>query len=289
VNGARTVVVGVDGSAPDWWALTWAADEAIATDAHLVICRVYPPDHAPPLTARLHHGAMLELADPLLMRQLGRVRARLGGDRVTLSTPIGSSGEQLVDACGELLVVGASAADRLSALSTARWVAAHAPCPVVVVRPVPRTAGLFSGHVVVGVDGSEPARGALAFAFGYAANHGLPLAAVHATGTHRDKEPGDVWVDDRFAETHLAPPPPGLELLEIEVEPYALQHPSVPVKRAVYRGHAIPALVRAATRARLLVVGDRGRGAVARLLLGSVSQGVVMQARGPVAVAHAGR
>jgi nucleotide-binding universal stress UspA family protein len=193
-----------------------------------------------------------------------------------------------VDAGGDLLVVGASSADRLSALSTARWVAAHASCPVVVVRPVTRADGMFAGHVVVGVDGSEPARSALAVGFRYAAEHSLPLAAVHATGRHGDEEPGDVWVDDRFAETHLSPPSAGLALLEDEVEPYALEYPTVAVKRAVHRGAAVAALLRAAAGARLLVVGDRGRGAVARLLLGSVSQGVVAQARGPVAVAHAG-
>jgi nucleotide-binding universal stress UspA family protein len=55
----------------------------------------------------------------------------------------------------------------------------------------------------------------------------------------------------------------------------------------VYHGGPVPALLRAAAGARLLVVGDRGRGAVARLLLGSVSQGVVSRAAGPVAVVHA--
>jgi nucleotide-binding universal stress UspA family protein len=288
MNSVRTVVAGVDGNAPGWWALAWAADEAAAVGARLVICRVYPPDHAPPRTGRQRRGAVLELADPLLMRQVNRVRARLGGDRVTLSTPTGSPGQHLVDAGGDLLVVGASSVDRLSPLSTARWVAAHAPCPVVVVRLVPKAVGLFAGHVVVGVDGSEPSRAALAFGFRYAVERGLPLAAVHATGNHRDEDPGDVWVDDRFAETHLTPPPPGLTLLEVEVEPYAVQHPAVAVKRAVYRGGAVPALVRAAAGARLLVVGDRGLGAVARLVLGSVSQGVVANANGPVAVAHAG-
>jgi nucleotide-binding universal stress UspA family protein len=52
MNDIRTVVVGVDGGAPGWWALAWAADEAAAVDAHLVICRVYPPDHAPPFNGR---------------------------------------------------------------------------------------------------------------------------------------------------------------------------------------------------------------------------------------------
>lgn len=287
MNDVRSIVAGVDGKAPGWWALAWAADEAAVTGAHLVVCRVYRPDHRPPVDDRRHPGEVLELADPLLMRQVRRIQARLGGDRVTLSTPSGSPGQQLVDADGDLLVVGASAADHLSAMSTARWVAAHAGCPVVVVRLIRKAAGLFAGHVVVGVDGSEPARAALAFGFRHAATHGLPLVAVHATGGQGDDKPGDVWVDDRFAETHVTPQPAGLAELDVEVEPYALDHPEVAVKRAVYHGGPVPALLRAAAGARLLVVGDRGRGAVARMLLGSVSQGVVSRAAGPVAVVHA--
>lgn len=286
----RSIVVGVDGKAPGWWALAWAADEAAVTGARLVICRVvcrvYRPDHRPPIGDRRHPGEVLELTDPLLMRQVRQVQARLGGDRVTLSAPAGSPGQQLVDADGDLLVVGASSADHLSAMSTARWVAAHAGCPVVVVRPIRKATGPFAGHVVVAVDGSEPARAALAFGFHHAATHGLPLVAVHASGQGDDK-PGDVWVDDRFTETHIAPPPAGLAELDIEVEPYALDHPGVAVKRAVYHGGPVPALLRAASGTRLLVVGDRGRGAVARLLLGSVSQGVIARATGPVAVVHA--
>jgi nucleotide-binding universal stress UspA family protein len=286
VTDIRTIVVGVDGKAPGWWALAWAADEAAVTGAHLTVCRVYRADHRPPVSERRHPGEVLELTDPLLMRHVRHVQARLGGALVTLSTPAGGPGQHLVDAGGDLLVVGASSGDHLSAMSTARWVAAHAGCPVVVVRLIRKAAGLFAGHVVVGVDGSEPARAALGFGFRHAATHGLPLVAVHATGGHADDEPGDVWVDDRFAETHITPPPAGLADLDVEVEPYALDHPGVAVKRAVYHGGPVPALLRAAAGARLLVVGDRGRGAVSRLVLGSVSQSVVARANGPVAVVH---
>jgi nucleotide-binding universal stress UspA family protein len=147
----RTIVVGVDGNAPGWWALAWAADEAAVTGAHLTVCRVYRADHQPPLDGRRHPGEVLELTDPLLMRQVRHVQARLGGALVTLSTPTGSRGQQLVDAGGDLLVVGASSGDRLPTMSTARWVAAHAGCPVVVVRLIRKAVGLFASHVVVGV------------------------------------------------------------------------------------------------------------------------------------------
>jgi nucleotide-binding universal stress UspA family protein len=283
--GPQTVVVGVDGAEPGWWALSWAVGEAATAAGGLLICRVYPAPHPTLGRTPRPSAATVGLADPVLARHVAAVRARLGGDLVDLVTPAGDPGHRLVDAGGDLLVVGASGPRP----STARWVAAHARCPVVVVRPVSGPGGPFAGHVVVGVDGSEPARAALSFGFGYAARHGLPLAAVHAAGPHRDAVPGDVWVDDRFAETHLAPPPAGLRLLDVEVEPHVRHHRQVAVKRAVHRGGAVPALLRAAAGANLLVVGDRGRGIAVRLLLGSVSRGVVSRATGPVAVVHAGR
>jgi nucleotide-binding universal stress UspA family protein len=281
-----TIAAGVDGSDTGWWALHWAADEAERRGDRLVVCRVYPPGHGPG-QANGHGQAtalIRELADPVLTRTVGRIRARLGGARVELLTPVGDPVAHLLELDADLLVVGAPNDRPLSPLSTARAIASHACGPVVVVRPV-RPGGLFAGHVVVGVDGSRPADAALRFAFRYAATHRVPLAAVHVAD--RDEE-GEVWLDDRFAETHLVPPPPGLELLDVAVEPHTRDHPDVPVKRAVYHGAAATALVRSGAGARLLVVGDRGPGTALRLLLGSTSQAVVAHATGPVCVVHGG-
>jgi nucleotide-binding universal stress UspA family protein len=96
-------------------------------------------------------------------------------------------------------------------------------------------------------------------------------------------------VDDRFAETHLDPPPAGLTMLDVEGGAVVPRAPLGRGETRRYRGDPVPALLRAAAGARLLVVGDRGRDAAARVLLGSVSQGVVAHAARPVAVVHASR
>ena len=88
--------------------------------------------------------------------------------RVLLETPEAA----LLDAAAgaHLLVVGSRGRGTLASLilgSVSVGVSAHAPCPVVVVRPEKASVGdaAYVGRVVVGVDGSEVSVQALDFAF----------------------------------------------------------------------------------------------------------------------------
>ncbi|WP_199433752.1 universal stress protein [Qaidamihabitans albus] len=72
--------------------------------------------------------------------------------------------------------------------------------------------------------------------------------------------------------------------LEATVAKVAGSDPDVVVTREAHRGHAGNVLVDASHDAELLVVGSRGHGTVAGMLLGSISQHCVQHAACPVVV-----
>jgi len=284
-----TILVGLGGSG-GWQALAWAIDEATTTGADLALLHACPPDSPLGTRAPSPSLAIIELFDPSLARAIASTRARLGADRVQLRLLPGRPGPLLATAAAraDLVVVGPPARRHRGGYgSTTHHVLAHAPSPVMVVRPI--SAGYDApllGHVVVGVDGHGDPGPALEFAFERAASHRCVLAAVHVTGRRRE----DYWFDESTLSTHFSAEPASLELLQRAVEPWMRRYPQVLVKCAVFGGRPLPGLIRAAHGARLLVVGDHGHGQLGpagRALLGSVAHGAVDEATGPVAVVRA--
>ena len=83
------------------------------------------------------------------------------------------------------------------------------------------------------------------------------------------------------------------QALHEQLASWSDKYPDVPVEAIVLRGHPAEALVRAGhlieRRPGLIVVGSRGRGGFAGLVLGSTSHGVIAHAECPVAVVHGPR
>jgi nucleotide-binding universal stress UspA family protein len=165
--------------------------------------------------------------------------------------------------------------------------ATHAPCPVVVVHPMaPGTAP--SARILVGVDGSEGSRTALAAAVEEAARTG---AAVEAVVTYAA---ADFWTDLTSVVVPTADEIRSslLEHTQQLVDEVLTQLPDRPeaaaptVRTTVVEGTAGEVLVHRARSADLLVVGSRGRGAFRGLLLGSVALHCAMHAPCPVMVVH---
>jgi nucleotide-binding universal stress UspA family protein len=118
-----------------------------------------------------------------------------------------------------------------------------------------------NGRIVVGVDGSSGGRAALSYALQDAARRDAAVEVVVAFATAETL--ADVSGELAGSVEHL---------------------PSVTVT-AVGGGAAV-ALLRAAHDADLLVVGSRGRGGFASMVLGSVSMQCVLHAGCPVTVVH---
>ncbi|SBT38783.1 universal stress protein [Micromonospora narathiwatensis] len=159
----------------------------------------------------------------------------------------------------------------LLAGSTAVSVAAHAHCPVVVVRDGrPAT----SGPVVVGVDGSESSLLALGFAVERAAQRDVPLWVLRVWGPSGERQvppgadPGDT---ERAA-------------VDQDLAQWRKSFPDVPIEVRVTQGNPAALLVEASREAQLVVVGSRGRGGLRGMLLGSVSQQLINHSHCPVAV-----
>jgi nucleotide-binding universal stress UspA family protein len=134
------------------------------------------------------------------------------------------------------------------------------------------------GPVVVGVDGSAAAHGALLWAADEARLRGVPLEIVRTwpldpPAPHVPAAASAV-VDERARSAAIA----------VEAEAACVRGGELPISQLVCQGSAQDVLVDASSAAGLLVVGSRGRGSVSSLLLGSVSAHVASHARCPVVV-----
>ena len=145
-------------------------------------------------------------------------------------------------------------------------------------------------RIVVGVDGSDGARSALAWALGEAGRRGADLVVLSAF-------PVDFYWTDAYL---LDPRRLDAVRADTETRTRALvdatrREPAVagvtgagtvPVQVVIVAGAAAEHLVNAAEDADLLVVGSRGRSGVRSTLLGSVALHCTTHARCPVVVVH---
>ncbi len=121
--------------------------------------------------------------------------------------------------------------------------------------------------VVVGVDGSDAALRTVGWAAAYAALHDLPLRLVHVYLTPVSLPSG---VFDQGA-VRRAVRAQGRRLLRRARVAAAGVAANVPVELVLQPAPLVPALAGEAAGARLLVLGTRGLGGVAGLLLGSTT------------------
>jgi nucleotide-binding universal stress UspA family protein len=137
------------------------------------------------------------------------------------------------------------------------------------------------GSVVVGVDGSASSLEAVAWAAEQARLDHRTLTLVHAYTLDRV-----LWVDSMGVDRDILKvmEADGRKLLLAAADRAHETCPDLEVHEWLFQADARSALLDAAAEAAMLVVGSRGRGPVASLLLGSVGVALVRHATCPVVV-----
>ncbi|NGO40887.1 universal stress protein [Streptomyces ureilyticus] len=133
--------------------------------------------------------------------------------------------------------------------------------------------------LVVGVDGSEPSLRAVDWAADEAALRQVPLRLVHASLWQRYE--GAALAEDLGKPSELVP---ANGIVDGAARRARTRRPDLKVSTEVLAEEPEYALVRDGRHASALVLGSRGRGGIAELLLGSVSLSVAAYATCPVIV-----
>jgi len=284
------VVVGFDGSEASLTAVRWAAETAALRGRDLVLLHALLPPvsgggFAISMPPSLDLIEQLELA---ARDEMDAVAAGFRGDFPQLAVrgvvAIGAPSSVLLEAAetADLMVIGSRGHGGFTGLllgSVGAQVAAHAACPVAVIR---HAADPQATVIVLGLDGSPAAESALRFAFEEASRRGWTVHAVHAW---------DVPAYDLLIVPTGPVPVPLSDVADDEVRltaealaGFREDYPDVDVVEQLVRAPAVTALTDAASDAAMIVVGTRGHGPAMGALLGSVSNGLLHKATVPVVV-----
>jgi nucleotide-binding universal stress UspA family protein len=275
------VLVGVDGSRGARRALRWASDRAQSRTETVLAASSW----AYPRTAALPGGPALLSPDEMDAQTLEDLRSvvidELGdaGQQIETVVERGPADWALLNLAeregAALLVVGKRGLGKLEGRllgSVSRRAAELAPCPAVV---VPVEFGDDRGPVVVGVDGSAEAAAAVEWAIAEARADGVGIVVVHGiAGLPAELPPSAL---ERFVEQ-------ARDLARTHADRVTEAGVDADIVVEVVDPRHLLTTVGAERGASLIVVGAKGEGAAAGLLIGSVVNHVVQQSTRPVAV-----
>ena len=289
----RLVVVGVDCSRASDTTLDWALESAARRGSRIDVVHAWSMAPvtsefmAPDIPAELGEGARSAVTG-----QVERALARRPPDapavRVRACAVEGDPAAVLVRAAAgaDALVVGRhgqSAVTRRLVGPVLGSVVSHcldrSPAPVAVVPH--RAPAVLPARVVVGVDGSDGSSRALRWALAHADALGASLHAVLTWQmTSLPAPPSERGGVAPLSEWHAS----AERLLRTSLEQALPAGRAAHVEQSVLHDRAVSGLLSVLTPDDLLVLGDRGHGGFARLLLGSTSRQCAEHAPCPVVV-----
>ena len=287
-------VVGTDGSLRADKAVMWAAKHVSerTVPVPLLIVHAIPATPIPSRneaatalqTGQDYKDMLEERAYRIVGEVADRVRAEYPDLQVETAVVEGHPADLLAEAAqdADQVVVGAQGAGAPALVKmlggVSDYVVANAQGAVAVVPD--RAEDRPGAPVVVGLDDSPQGHLAIARAFQAASLRGVPLIAITAWdyGPY-DAITGEIWthsvkeMDQMMVEA-------GEELIATK----QAEFPDVEVTVKAVRGRPETALIDASRDAGLVVIGSKGRGGFARLLLGSTSRLVLRESYCPVVV-----
>ena len=271
------IIAGFDGSADAERALAWAADHSEAVHRPLRVCIARGDLH------RLSRWAD-EWTAGLAQEWADQARGLLDDRGLETDVEIadGNAAPVLIDRStpDSLVVVGhrgRGVFDGIAVGSVAQHVTRYASGPVVVVREAETPS---SRRVVVGADDLPEGLGAVDWAADFASARGMELCVLHSP----DPPVPVSGPDAADLLEHLPLLREREARIRERVELVRERHPGLAVNVEVSMDDPRGALRRASKGAALVVVGARGSGAFAGMLLGSVGASLVGHAGCPVAV-----
>lgn len=292
----KGIVVGYDDSPSSVAAVEWAAATALAWGTTLTV--LHTVDVASPLAqaydvSRLPES-VAEAGREVLAEGVARAQKLVtDASRVAGLLVVGSPAAELVHASkdADIVVTGNRGRGPLAAGvlgSVAFAVTAHAACPAVVVRADHPAHPDPDHRVIVGVDASQPSERALDLAAEMAAISGAALHIVHvAHGSFSSDAQAYVESSSAGTEHTNAVRTHAEDTVQGAAERARAAFPELPIETEVLYGSAGHVLSPLGAHAALIVVGSRGRGGFAGLMLGSVSHTVIHEAPCPVMIVRA--
>ena len=279
------ILVAVDGSPGSDAAISWAAHEAARRAAPVTLIHVSAPlitTWSSPTTESELAALEQESSRGVLQRAKDILETALGGTHTpgvqTRSCPspvVGALAEASEHAA--LLVVGnrgAGGHSRLPLGSVAAGLLHHAHCPLVVVHPGDLADA--AGPIVLGIDGSTSSDAATQLAFEEATLRDAEIVAVHAWS--------DVGLFPMYTMDWTIYEEQAREALAQRLARWQTRFPGVRVQPRLVRDRPGHWLTEESQHAQLVIVGSRGRGGFAALLLGSVASTVAQLSHAPVIV-----
>lgn len=294
---SHRVIVGLDGSHESLAAADWAAAEAMLLSVPLSLVQVREAG-AYPYSPIIDDEIETRWAERLTRETEAELAGRYPGLRTVTEELAGRPATVLTHLATEsdLLVLGSRGLGSFLGFlvgSVALPAAAHARCPVVLVRARadsdsaqaaasgPVTAARPHGDIVLGLDLAQPGEELLSFAFAAAARHEARLRVVHGWhlppaahghGRGADHQDSEQVTQDKD------------RLLRESLRPWEEKYPSVEVDAQTVVKRPARHLVEAAADASMVVVGRRAHRSPVGTHLGTITHAVMHHSRAPVVV-----